>query len=95
MTTFRLEPIPETKTSHHWRASTIAPMTVWTDAADEEAARRQVTLATIIATRAEPGREMPIEPWMDFGLVRCVLDESRSVPPGTVLKADGQILEIE
>ena len=71
MTTFCLDPIPDMKSSHHWRASMIPPIAVWVVAENEKDARQKVTLATIIATRVDRSQEMPIEPWKDFGLVKC------------------------
>ncbi len=73
MSVYRLEPIKGTETSHHWEASTLAPITVWIQANDEKRARELLTTATIIATRARPGRDLPIAPWKDFGLcVACL-----------------------
>lgn len=94
MKVFRLDPIESQRSSHHWRASMLPPTTVWVLAEDEKDARRRVNWATIIATRADPGRELPIAPWKDWGLVSCAPDETRTVPEGVVLTASGEQLEI-
>lgn len=91
---FRLEPIDGTQTSHHWRASTLAPVTVWVEAGSEMDAREKLTLATIIATFLVPGHDLPMAPWKDFGLVRCVPDDSRNVHEGNIITADGRTLVI-
>lgn len=93
MTVYRLEPIENMKNSHHWRASTLAPVTVWVEAKDEKDARQILTLATIIATHPD-GRELPMAPWEDFGIVRCVADDSRKVSKEAILTADGKTLVI-
>ena len=85
MGVYRLEPITGKESSHHWEASTLPPITVWVEAAGETEARETLNTATIIATAMprRDGRETPMAPWKDFGLVRCVPDASRSVQEGT------------
>ena len=95
MNVFRLEPIEGAQGSHHWEASTLAPITVWVEAEDEIGAREILNSATIIATIKRRGREMPMAPWKDFGLVRCSPDSSKKIAKGTILTADGRVLVIE
>jgi hypothetical protein len=72
----------------------LAPVTVWIEADNEADAREKLTSATIIATFMEPGQDLPMSPWKDFGLVTCVPDASRKVRAGTILTADGRTLVI-
>lgn len=94
MPVFRLDPIAETEDSHHWRASTIKPVTVWVQAGDEADARQQLTTATIIATLHVPGQELAMPPWKDWGLVTCTADNSHAPPDGVILTADGRTLTV-
>jgi hypothetical protein len=72
----------------------IAPITVWVFADDEEDARERVTLATIIATRVVPGREVALPPWKDWALASCVPDNSHVVAEGIILTARGEEIPI-
>jgi len=94
MRVFRLDPVDTQRSSLHWGASDAAPTRVWVSADNESDARGRVTLATIIATRSRPGREIPLTPWKDWGLVTCVEDSSRTVPPNVIVTASGDTLEI-
>lgn len=94
MPVYRLDPLPDAMTSHHWRASTIEPMSVWVQAPDETTARERVTLATIIATRFVPGQEIALPPWKDEALASCFEDRQVAVSEGVVLLNDGRTLSV-
>jgi hypothetical protein len=62
---------------------------------DEKDARRKLTRATIIATKAVHGRDTPITPWKDPRHASCVLDDKFDPPEGVILMAEGDTLAIE
>lgn len=94
MATFRLEPVSQQINSPHWESSIIGPITCWVNGSDAEQARWAVTFATITARWNASGHQSPIMPYMHEHMARCVVDNERQVPAGTVVTEEGELLLI-
>jgi hypothetical protein len=94
MPTYRLDPIKDQIHSHHWRASTLPPQTIWVNAKNPSHARELVTKATFISNPNFPGmRAYP--PWKDLSLVTCELDGQHNPAEGIVILGDGKPMAME
>jgi hypothetical protein len=93
MTVFRLEPVPETAKSHHWRLSKWKGV-CWVSAENEAAARHKVDLATHkLADRIE-GEPVPYAPWIQNHLVTCIADDGKRVSEDVVLLPNGKLMTV-
>lgn len=95
MQVYRLEPKNGDTSDRDWDATSLKEA-CWVSAETENEAREKVTLATIIATKIEPGTHMRTSPWMTGLLTTCMVDNapSNKPPDGYVRMATGRTISL-
>jgi hypothetical protein len=96
MPVYKLEPVETLADHNDWRMSGIGAMAVWVRAADADAARQAIHMATITTIKQlDDDAMLPAgSPWLNSAVVTCDQDDSKDVPEGVALLGNGATINL-